>query len=140
MNAARMPLYLYIRMKDDMEKPAIKPFKYVKNILIIIPIMEAPNIHIMSIYMVFSINEFLKAFILFNSFELILDIKVVILFIIISLSPSFNITKNIDPDMIPNIIINIVNRFIFLLGRMILNTLLNFFFIYYHHLSILKRD
>ena len=41
-----IPLYLYVIMNADKEKPKIKPLRYNRNILNNIPIMVNPNIHI----------------------------------------------------------------------------------------------
>ena len=42
-NDAIVPLYLYVKINDDIVKPAIKPLKYVRNIFISIPTIEALN-------------------------------------------------------------------------------------------------
>ena len=43
---AGIPLYLQVNIIDDMLKPVIKPFIYVRNILNNTPIMVNPSIHI----------------------------------------------------------------------------------------------
>lgn len=134
-----IPLKLKVKINAEIEKPIINPLRYVKKIFAIIPIIEAPNTHIKIINIKFSIREFLKASKLFNLFKLILFINSLIFVITNSLSLSFKITKNNDPDIIPSIIIKITNKFIRLFGSRMLKKLFNLFFIYYHHLSILKR-
>ena len=103
---ANIPLYLNTNINDEIVNPNINPFTYIKNILIIIPIIDIPNTHITVIYITFSINEFLNASILLILLLFILVKKVFIFSITKFLSASFNTTKNIDPDIIPNIIIN----------------------------------
>ena len=116
----------------------INPFKYIKKTLKIMPITEKPKSQMSKIYIPFSIMAFLKASKLFILLLFILSIKVLILLIINSLSPSFKTIRKIEPEIIPKITTNNTNKFVFLPGNKILNILLNLFFIYYHHLSILK--
>ena len=52
-------------MNDDKENPNIKPFIYNRKILINIPIIVNPNIHIINEYDILVIILFLNANILF---------------------------------------------------------------------------
>lgn len=133
------PRYLYTRKKEDNVKPITKPFKYIVKILIIIPIMDIPNIHIEDIKMILLINEFLNALKLLILLLFILVINVVIWLITSSLSVLFNAIKNILPDIIPNIIMKNTNKFIFLFGRIMASPLLNFLFILLSPLKYIKK-
>jgi len=125
-------LYLYTKIKEDIEKPIVKLFIYIKKILKITPIIDIPSIQDNIISIIPSIKLFLKELRLLILLVLILAIKVLISLITSDLSFSFRTIKKRDPDIIPSITINITNKFTFLLGKIRASPLFNFLFISYH--------
>ena len=61
-----IPLYLYTKIKEDIEKPIVKLFIYIKKILKITPIIDIPSIQDNIISIIPSIKLFLKELRLLN--------------------------------------------------------------------------
>ena len=119
-------------IKEDIEKPIVKLFIYIKKILKITPIIDIPSIQDNIISIIPSIKLFLKELRLLILLVLILAIKVLISLITSDLSFSFRTIKKRDPDIIPSTTIKITNKFNFLLGKIRASPLFNFLFISYH--------
>lgn len=116
-------------MKEEMEKPKIKPFKYNKKMLNITPIIVIPKIHIIIEYDKLVKILFLNANMLSMEPLFTLDINNCIFSNTNFLSFKSIIFENIAPDITPRNRIVITKILVFLLGNIILLILLYLFFI-----------